>query len=290
MVAGPRVIAAGRVLSQTGGHGDVRARHEVSSPGCGCQIDSDWFAHIADGPDAVRRAARFELRSGAAFLKVMASGGVASPSDPLEAVQYTAEELAAAVVEADHRSTYVTAHAYTPAAIAPAVRAGVACIEHGNLLDAATAELMAEEDVVLVPTLVTYLAMEEVGEKHGLPARNRAKNRGVLEAGLRAVELAAAAGVRLGLGSDLLGESEGLQAREFELRGDLQSAAAVLQAAFVVNAELCGLAGEIGTLSPGAHGDVIVVDEDPTVHVASLARWESNLHAVVQAGRVVFAR
>jgi len=290
LVAGPRVVAAGRVLTQTGGHGDLRSRVDVEPPSCGCRIEADWFAHIADGVDAVRAAARHELRQGAGFLKLMASGGVASPSDPLEAVQYTHDEIAAIVTEAEHRGTYATAHAYTPAAIDQAVGAGVRCIEHGNLLDAATAATMAARGVTLVPTLITYQAMEELGEKFGLPEVNRAKNRGVLEAGFRAVELAREAGVTLGLGSDLLGEAHGLQNREFELRAEVEPAADVLRSAFVVNPELCGLAGKVGVVAPGAFADLVVVDADPTVDVASLGRWETNVAAVVSCGRVVRSR
>jgi imidazolonepropionase-like amidohydrolase len=289
LCAGPRVLHAGRVLSQTGGHGDLRAGR-IDAAGCACQVHSDSFAHVCDGADAVLRAARVELRAGSDFLKLMASGGVASPSDPLDATQYTAAEIRAATTEAAHRHTYVTAHAYTPEAIALAIENGVSCIEHGNLLDDATARLMAEVGVVLVPTLVTYRAMRELGEKLGLPARNLEKNRGVFEAGLRSVEVARRNGVELGLGTDLLGEAQDQQADELAIRAELEPAADVLRAMYRTNARLCGMEDEIGVVKAGAHADLVLCDVDPLEELASLARTERVLSHVIQGGRVVRRR
>src|SRR4051794_19424189 len=200
---GPRIVPAGRVLSQTGGHGDIRSR-DVDDPGCGCRIVTDGFAHVADGPDAVRKAARHELRGGAAFIKIMASGGVASPSDPFESVQYTAEEIRTITVETDHRFTYTTAHAYTPEAIRLAVDNGVRCIEHANLIDRATAEHVATHGATVVPTLVTYRAIADLGPKLGFPQRSLDKNQGVFEAGIASLDVLRSAGVELGFGTDLL--------------------------------------------------------------------------------------
>ena len=113
---GPRIVRAGRVISQTGGHGDFRPE-DVPVASCGCQIDGDADSYVVDGPDACRKAARHELRAGSDFLKIMASGGVASPTDPFDCVQFTPEEIRAITVETDHRHTYTTAHAYMPDAI-----------------------------------------------------------------------------------------------------------------------------------------------------------------------------
>jgi imidazolonepropionase-like amidohydrolase len=289
LCAGPRVLHAGRVLSQTGGHGDLRAGR-IDAAGCACQVHSDWFSHVCDGADAVLRAARVELRAGSDFLKLMASGGVASPSDPLDATQYTAAEIRAATTEAGHRHTYVTAHAYTPEAIALAIENGVSCIEHGNLLDDATATRMAGVGAVLVPTLVTYRAMRELGEKLGLPAASLSKNRGVFEAGLRSVEIARRNGVVLGLGTDLLGEAQDQEADELSIRAELEPAADVLRAMYLVNARLCRMEGEIGVVRPGAHADLLLCDTNPLEDLASLARPARVLSHVIQAGRVVRRR
>ena len=130
---------------------------------------------MADGVPAVRKAAREELRRGATQVKIMASGGVASPSDPIWNLQYSMEELRAIVEEAQAWRTYAMAHAYTPEAISRAVEAGVRSIEHGNLIDRPTAELMARKGAYLVPTLVTYYALDEFGRKLGFPEASQRK-------------------------------------------------------------------------------------------------------------------
>lgn len=183
LVRGPRVFHAGRTLSQTGGHGDFRPRDDAPMP-CACHIHSTGFSHVADGVDAVRKAAREELRRGAKQVKIMASGGVASPTDPVWNVQYSPEEMRAIVEEARGWRTYAMAHAYTPEAITRAVSAGVRTIEHGNLIDAPTAAAMAAAGTFLVPTLVTYHALDELGRELGFPAVSQAKVRDVLDAGL----------------------------------------------------------------------------------------------------------
>ncbi len=286
VATGPRIVRAGRMLSQTGGHGDAEGGpREV--PACACSMRSTAFGIVADGADAVRTAARHNLREGSDFLKVHASGGVATPSDPLESVQYTLDELTAAVTEAEHRDTYVAAHAYTPAAITQAVLAGVRTIEHGNLVDAETVALMAERHAVMVPTLVTYRAMDELGERLGLPEVNRRKNTVVYEAGLASIELARAAGVMMGFGTDLIGETQSMQAEELRIRAEVEPAADVLRSMWVVNAELCRLPGRVGTLSPGAVGDVVVSRVDPLDDLGAFADTMSSLSHVVRSGRVV---
>ena len=144
-------------------------------PACRRSMRSSAFGIAADGVDAVRKAARHNLRDGSDFLKLHASGGVASPTDPIEATQHTPEELRAAVTAAEHRGTYVAAHASTPAAIQQSVNDGIHTIEHGNLLDETTARLMIDAGAVLVPTPVTYHAKKERGSEFGLPKVNRTR-------------------------------------------------------------------------------------------------------------------
>jgi imidazolonepropionase-like amidohydrolase len=284
---GPRIVRSGRALSQTGGHGDITPE---TGSFCACQIHSNTLAHVADGPDAVRLAARHELRAGAAFLKIMTSGGVASPSDPFDSVQYTASEIRAATVETDHRHTYTTSHAYQPEAILLAIENGVRCIEHGNLIDAETAARMAELDVTMVPTLVTYKAMSELGPQLGLPPVNTSKNEGVFEAGCGSIEVAKRAGVALGFGTDLLGEAQPWQNRELAIRAELEPSIDVLRSMYRVNARLCGLEGEIGVIAPGACADLIVSTVDPIENLAAMAEPETALDAVICRGDVVVNR
>lgn len=285
-VAGPRIVRAGRMLTQTGGHGDVESGPRAA-PSCACDMRSTAFSIVADGVDAVIKAARHNLRAGSDFLKVHVSGGVASPSDPLESVQYTAAELEAVVTEAQHRQTYVAAHAYSPEAIRLAVTAGVHSIEHGNMLDAPAATLMADHGAVLVPTLSTYQAMSDFGAKLGLPARNLDKNAAVHQAGMTSLEVARDAGVAMGFGTDLIGETQSMQNGELAIRAEVLSATEILRSLWVVNSQLCHLEGVIGVLAPGAVGDVVVSSIDPLVDVRGFADHTRSLTHVIKGGAIV---
>jgi len=289
LITGPRVFRSGRVLSQTGGHGDTSPAG-ANPHLCACSIRSSAYSHVADGADSVRRAAREELKSGVDQIKVMAGGGVATPSDPIDMVQYTEGEIRAAVEEAAARRTYVLAHAYVPEAIARAVRAGVRSIEHGNLLDGEAARLMAEHGCFLVPTLVTYDQLAAFGRQWNFPADSLAKLDAVKDAGLTAVDIAASAGVRIGFGTDLLGETHEAQSREFTLRAQVQSAAEVLRSATTVNAELLGRAGELGVISPGAFADLLLVDGDPLADLSLLDGQGEHLDLIARGGSIVVDR
>ncbi len=285
VTGGPRIVPAGRMLSQTGGHGDTEGG-DREVPTCACAMRTTAFGIVADGPDAVRKAARHNLREGSAFLKIHVSGGVATPSDPLESVQFTDEEISVAVVEAAHRQTYVSAHAYSPESIELAVGAGVHCIEHGNLLDDTSAQVMAAAGAVLVPTLATYEAMHQLGEKLGLPVSNREKNTKVFDAGLAALEIARRHGVEMGFGTDLIGETQVRQNRELLIRREVEPAEDILRSMWETNSRLCHLEGRIGTLTPGALGDVVVSRVNPLEDLTSFADPASAFTHVIQGGRI----
>jgi imidazolonepropionase-like amidohydrolase len=288
LIRGPRLFHSGRVLSQTGGHGDFRPRSEEVA--CACRIHSSGFSHVADGVPAVRRAAREELRRGATQVKIMASGGVASPTDPIWNVQYSGEEMRAIVEEAAGWRTYAMAHAYTPEAITRAVEAGVRSIEHGNLIDTATAALMAARGAYLVPTLVTYDKIDELGRALGFPEVSQRKVRDVLDAGLGSLEIARSAGVATGFGTDLLGETHEHQSQEFAIRAQAQSAAEILRSATLVNAAILRREGELGVVTPGALADLLVVDGDPLHDIRILADPEKHLRMVAKAGEILIDR
>lgn len=277
------------MLTQTGGHGDTDGR-DRDVPSCACSLRSDHFSIIADGVEAVRKSCRHLLRDGSDFLKIHVSGGVASPSDPLDSIQYTPEEISAAVTEASHRGTYVTCHGYTPDAIQMAVAAGVGCVEHGNLIDTATADAMTAAGTTLVPTLVTYKAMNEFGAAMGLPKANLDKNAIIYESGLSSLEIARDAGVTLGFGTDLIGESQTMQNQELAIRSEVQSAEEILRSMWEVNAKLCRLEGQIGVIAPGAHGDVVLSTVNPLEDLTAFADYETALTQVVQGGRVTVDR
>jgi len=286
LLSGPRLLYCGHALSQTGGHGDDRqAGEEVLAPVCSCAA----LSRIADGVDAVRTAARDELRKGATHLKVMASGGVASPTDRIESLQYSDDELRAAVDEAEAVHRYVAAHAYTPEAIARSLRAGIATIEHGNLLDESSVALLREHDASVVMNLVTYWAMKQEGGQHGLSAGSLDKNEEVLDGGRRALGLATAGGVRVGYGSDLLGDMRRHQSAEFRLRAEIISPLEVIRSATSTAAEIVRLPGLAGAVAPGSYGDLVVTDADPLDDIGALAE-PARLQMVVQGGRVVLDR
>ena len=246
------------------------------------------MAEVVDGVDALRRAARERLRSGAHAIKIMASGGVISPSDPLRVPQYSPEEIRAVTDEAIRRGSYVAAHAYSAEAIRAAVANGVRSIEHGNLLDQPTAALMAEREAFLVPTLAAYDAMERRGAELGLAPVAQAKNREVLDAGRTAIELTRAAGVRIGFGTDLMGALDDEQLHGLRLQAEVAGPLAVLRAATSVNAELLGR-DDLGRIRSGAVADLLVLDGDPLQDPSVL--WGGPEHrAVFQGGTRVADR
>jgi imidazolonepropionase-like amidohydrolase len=283
MIRGPRILPSGAFLSQTGGHGDFRPAHvENFESGIGGLVSGSV---LCDGADEVRKAARDQLRRGATQIKVMASGGAASPTDPIEATQFTVDELRAAVEEARARNTYVLAHAYHARSIANCVEAGVRSIEHGNLLDEETAQAMAKAGAFLVPTMVTYDVLEKFGDQLGLTKFQHEKIRLVAAGAQESVRMAQAAGVRIGAGSDLLGPAMSQKAREFVLKAEVIGPMAAIVSATKTNAELFGMADVIGTVEEGKQADLVVVDGDPLNDIAVLADAE-RIRAVVKAGEV----
>jgi imidazolonepropionase-like amidohydrolase len=283
---GPRLFIAGQPLSQTGGHADHRLRTQ-GREFCACCSGLSWTARVADGLPEVIKATRDELRKGADHIKLMVSGGVASQADPLESLQYRTDEIEAAVDEATRWGTYVCAHAYSAKAIERAVTAGVRTIEHGNLIDTPTAQLMAERGAYLVPTLVAYDALKRRGPDYGLSSYSLAKNELVLHAGLRSLEIARAAGVKIGLGSDLLGQLQNDHCTEFLLRREVMTAQEIIRSATLVNAEIVRQQGRIGELIAGAHADLLVVDGDPYRDVSVFRSDGGNIAAIMLGGRFV---
>ena len=290
LAPGPRLFVSGRSLSQTGGHGDFRPRSdylEGAGEACACAFRIGSLARVVDGVDAVRKAVREELQMGANQIKIMASGGVASPTDPIDALGYSEDEIRAIVAEARARHTYVMAHAYTSEAIVRAVRCGVRTIEHGNLIDDAAAAVMAEHGAYAVPTLVTYRALIEQGPALGLPPESVAKAQGVFEQGLNALAILQKAGVKIGFGTDLLGDTHDRQSEEFAIRGQVQTPQQVLASATTVAAEVLGRSGTLGVVAEGAMADLLVVDGNPLETLQVLADPKRHLRLVVKGGAIV---
>ena len=275
----PNYYFTGPALSQTGGHGDPR-RADLDV----CCLNNHGV-EVVDGVDALRVAVRERLRTGAHAIKIMASGGVVSLTDPIRIPQYSPEEIRAVADEATRRGSYVAAHAYSPEAIIHAVSNGVRSIEHGNLLDAESAGAMKEAGAVLVPTLVTYYAMSQHGESLGMPEIALEKNAEVLTAGQSAVELAMATGIPVGFGSDLMGDLESMQLTGLPLQHEVQGTLELLRSLTSRNAEILGT-DRHGRIAPGCTGDLVILAGDPFASPGVL--WEESAERVViKSGRRV---
>ena len=283
LVRGPRLFPSGQALSQTGGHGDLRPRTR-SVVSCACCEYGAGLARIADGVDECRRAARDELRKGATQIKIMASGGVASPYDPIWNLQYSDDEMRAIVEEARSWHTYVLAHAYTPEAIRRAINNGVRSIEHANLIDPVTAAHVAAAGGFVVPTLVTYDALHRFGREFGLAEASLAKLSDVREAGLRSLEILREAGVKIGYGTDLLGPMHRHQSREFVIRAEVMAPIEVIRSATITNAELLNRSGQLGVIAPGARADLLIVDGDPLADISLLDGQGEHLSVIMKDG------
>ncbi|WP_238146636.1 metal-dependent hydrolase family protein [Ornithinimicrobium murale] len=268
-VPGPRLFTAGHALCCTGGHGH----------------DSDGLE--ADGADGFRRATREQLRAGADLIKVCVSGGLAGEHEAIETPQLTDDELSAVVTVAHDWGRSVTAHAGPADVIERVIELGVDGIEHGYQLTPEVATEMARRGTWYVPT-ITVSRCREFFEEHQVPAWMMERALGAGPRHWESLQHAIAAGVRIVMGSDMPPDApfEGTTAtvREMEYMAEAgMPPSDVLRAATSRAAEWLGASGQVGTLEPGAAGDLIVLDADPVVDVSALR----TLHAVVQGGRAV---
>jgi imidazolonepropionase-like amidohydrolase len=267
IVPGPRVVAAGRAIAMTGGHG--------------------WFlGREADGPEAVRHAVRSELKTGATCIKLMASGGVYGHAEEPGSPQLTVEEMRAGVEEAHKAGRKIAAHAYSVTAISNALEAGADSIEHGSFIDRPTAERMREQGAYLVPTMSVYAAMSDKGSELGAPDYITRKTAEILDASVEAFKLAMDVGVKIAAGTDCgaPGHLHGTLFQELELM--VKSGATPTQAlryGTSTAAELLGLGRQIGTLEPGKRADIVAVNGDPLQDITALR----EVRMVVRDGEVV---
>ncbi len=287
LFAGPRLFIAGFPISQTGGHADMRPRSVRSSDYfCTC-AGLGLIGAIADGVGEARKRTREQVRTGANQIKIMAGGGVASPTDPLEGTQFSMEELRAICEEAEAANLYAMAHAYSPRAVTRAVQAGVRSIEHGNLIDEATVRVMKEHSAYLVPTLSTYAAFSATGRQPGWTDDMMAKFARVERAGLNSLRLAKEEGVPIVFGTDLLGAMHERQLGEFTLRAPVLTPVEQLQGATINAARLMNQTDHIGSVKPGAFADLIVMDGDPTQNIGLMSELPRHMKLLMQGGSIV---
>ena len=285
MIRGPRTFVSGMYTSQTGGHGDFRPRHDRTDP-CARWHPIMPPAAVCDGVDEVRRTARDLLRTGSDQIKVMGGGGAASPTSLIDSPQFTVEELSAIVYEAKVVKKPVLAHVYVPQGIKNCIEAGVTTIEHGNFLDEETAFLMKENGVFLVPTLAVFELRSNPDPGLDIPDYVIEKLNYVKDAGPQSVEIADSVGIKIGSGSDCGGSLQSKKAVELELQARVTGPMKALISATAINAELMGLATQIGTVEVDKLADLIVVDGDPLSDIRVL-QDPRKIPLIMQAGRIV---
>jgi imidazolonepropionase-like amidohydrolase len=290
---GPRIYPSGAFISQTSGHGDFRFSFEVPRLPGGplSHSEIEGIAAIADSPDEIRLRAREQLRSGASQIKLMAGGGVASPYNPIESIQYTEPEIHAAVEAADNWGTYVTVHAYTPRAIRQAVAAGVKCIEHGQLIDEATAKLLADNGIWW--SLQPFLDDEDAS-----PLANPVSQKKALEvfAGTdNAYKLAKKYKIKTAFGTDALFDAR-VASRQGAILAKMvrwYTAAEALRMATADNGELMALSGfinpypgKLGVVEAGALADLLLVDGNPLEDIKLIADPGKNFLVIMKDGAI----
>ncbi|PSJ47668.1 hydrolase [Zobellella endophytica] len=292
LVAGPRIFPSGAMISQTGGHGDFRLPHEVPRAMGAPLSHSEQMgaAAIADGVDDVLRRAREQLMLGATQLKLMAGGGVSSVYDPLDVVQYSPEEIRAAVGAAENWGTYVTVHAYTSRAVRMAVEAGVKCVEHAQLIDEDTARLMAAQGVWW--SLQPFLDDDRANPQQGAA---RLKQLMVSRGTERAYQLAKKHGIRVAFGTDILfsGGMGSNQTPSLTALTRWYEPGEILKMATGDNGELLALSGPrypyvgpLGVIEEGALADLLLVDGDPSADLGLLERPETGLLLIMKNGQI----
>lgn len=291
LIKGPRLIYCEKIISQTGGHGDFRSAQEYEHEegdcwSCGCSY-SGHLTVTADGVDEVRRVVRNSLRRGASFIKFAASGGISSTSSPLEAIQYSDEEVLAIIDEVERFDTYCTAHIHPDKAIRRAIDLGVHCIEHGTMISRETAEIAANKGTTIIPTLAIAATLLKEAPAFGYPEASMRKLEKVVGAMFEGLQHMKDAGVRVGFGTDLLGHLEKYQCLEFELRAKVYSPIEILKQATSVNAEILGLKGEIGIISSGAKADLLLLNGNPLEDITIFDNDGSHIAVLMQGGELL---
>jgi imidazolonepropionase-like amidohydrolase len=294
LAPGPRIWPSGAMISQTGGHGDFRFPYEIpASPNAPLSRgDAIGGGAIADGVDRVLQRAREQLMLGASQLKLAAGGGVSSHYDPIDVSQYTEAEFRAAVDAAENWGTYVAVHAYTPRAIETAIRGGVKCIEHGHLMDEATAELIAKNGI----WLSTQPFLDNEFSAQMPTPEGQAKARQVYAGTDAAYKFAKAFDLKTAWGTDILFDSK-MTVHQGAILTTLERwyrPVEILKMATAVNGELLAMSGprnpypgRLGVIEAGALADLIVVDGDPTADLKLIVDPEKNFLVIMKDGRVV---
>jgi imidazolonepropionase-like amidohydrolase len=293
ITAGPRIYPSGAFISQTAGHGDFRQLSDIprtqNTPLS--YAERIGVAAIADSPDEVRLRTRENLMRGASQIKLMAGGGVSSPFGPLDTTQYTEAELHAAVEAAEDWGTYVAVHAYTPRSIKRAIDAGVLCIEHGHLLDDATAKLMAEKGIWL--SIQPFLDDEDANPVHS--PMMRARQLEVIAGTDRAYALAKRYKIKTAFGTDVLFDARlaGRQGAQLAKLVRWYTSGEALKMATGDNGQLLALSGlrspypgKLGVVEEGALADLLLVDGNPVENIELISDPARNFVVIMKDGKI----
>ncbi|WP_435166721.1 metal-dependent hydrolase family protein [Falsirhodobacter sp. 1013] len=285
-IVGSRLVICGKALSQTGGHTDYRGPYDRRSVAY-YPDQLGALGRVCDGVDEVRRACREEVKGGAQFIKLMANGGVSSPTDPIANLGFSMDEIVAAVEEAKNAHTHVAAHLYTDEAIRRALEAGVISIEHGNLITPETARLARDKGAFVVPTNIVYDRLAKDGAGLGLPPASVAKIEDVRSMGLDALSVLHEAGVLMAYGTDLLGEMHEHQSEEFVIRGERLPAKDVIRSATLDAAKALRMEGRIRTIAPAAFADIIAVDGNLLQDLKLLTGQGRHIPCIMRNGEII---
>ena len=280
---GPRLFVSGLALAHRNGHGDYRAPGETDI-GCPACRGFRSITRLVEDQASILGAATEELTGGADQIKIMASGGLGSEK-ALEVCFFEPEEIETVVKTAAGAGSYVMAHAYASDAVRRCVEAGVASIEHGTLIDADTAALMAARGSSLVPTLGVFAALRDQARQVSQRSTRADYLEELLRRSLTGLDIALSAGVRIGHGSDHEGATQHLQSREFAIRAEVMTPREILRSATQTNARIMGLSDELGDLAPGKRADLLVVDGDPLNDVSVLAKPDRQLRLIMKDGQ-----
>lgn len=286
LIVGPRLVICGKGFSQTGGHSDFRGRYDDRS--------SEWLVSklgalgaVVDGIEPLRAAIRNQIRRGGQFVKLMANGGVASPTDPVNFFGFSRAEIVMAVEEAQMAQTYVSGHLYTADSILRGIECGIECVEHATLVNDEAARAINAAGAVAVPTLIIFEGLHREGAALGLPPESVAKIDGVRLPGLASLETLKSAGVTMGYGTDLLGDLHKYQSDEFLLRDQVLPTHDVIRSATLDAAKVLRMEGQIGCIAPGAFADLIVVDGNPLKDIALLTRQGVHIPLIMKEGSII---
>lgn len=282
LVKGPRMQVCGHPLTQTGGHADMRLPTEIHGP-LGHYFEAGV---VADGVAEVRRAARNELRMGADYVKIMAAGGCASPSDECDTVQYSLDEMRAIAEEADAVGKICIAHCYSPRSMQRCAEAGVKRVEHGNFMDGETARVLKEKGVVYVPTLSTYDIMARRGAEFGIPDYFLRKMKIANECAQEALGIAFKAGLIIGSGSDMVGPGQPFKTNELELKSRVMGPMNAILSATKVNSEILKVNDRVGTVEPGKFADLLLIDGNPLDDIR-VFQDRDKIQVILQDGKFI---